>query len=92
LPAFLQERSRFPSRVAELDLRAIETFDSLLSAFLLRPSAVALKGDPALLQEALSEGRALVLVDGLDEVNETLRRKLVECSSKGFGVIRRLPG
>ncbi len=88
LPAFLQGAIPIPLVLRELDLRAIETFDSLLSAFLLRPSAVALKGDPALLQEALSEGRALVLVDGLDEVNETLRRKLVGVLQQGF---RRYP-
>lgn len=88
LPAFLQGAIPIPFVLRELDLRAIETFDSLLSALLLRPSAVALKRDPALLQEALSEGRALVLVDGLDEVNETLRRKLVGALQQGF---RRYP-
>lgn len=88
LPAFLQGAIPIPLVLRELDLRAVETFEGLLSAFLLRPSAVALQGDPALLQEALSEGRALVLVDGLDEVNETQRRKLVGALQHGF---RRYP-
>ncbi len=88
LPAFLLGAIPIPLVLRELDLRATETFEGLLSAFLLRPAAVALQGDPALLQEALSEGRALVLVDGLDEVNETLRRKLVGALQQGF---RRYP-
>ena len=88
LPAFLQGAIPIPLVLRELDLRSVDTFDGLLSAFLLRPSAVALKCDPALLQEALSEGRALVLVDGLDEVNESLRRKLVGALKDGF---RRYP-
>jgi hypothetical protein len=84
----LQRAIPIPLVLRELDLRSVETFDGLLSAFLLRPSAVALNGDSALLQESLSEGRALVLVDGLDEVSETLRRKLVGALQQGF---RRYP-
>lgn len=84
LPAFLQGAIPIPLVLRELDLRAVDTFDGLLRAFLLRPPAVVLAGDPALLREALAEGRALVLVDGLDEVNDTQRRKLVGALQDGF--------
>jgi hypothetical protein len=84
LPTFLQGSIPIPLVLRELNLQNIESFDSILSAFLQRPSAAALNGDRSLLHEALQEGRALVLVDGLDEVHENLRRKLIVTLKAGF--------
>ena len=84
LPTFLQGSIPIPLVLRELNLQNIESFDSILSAFLQRPSAAALNGDRSLLLEALQEGRALILVDGLDEVHENLRRKLIVTLKAGF--------
>lgn len=84
LPTFLRGAIPIPLVLRELGLQRIESFEDLLDAFLQRPSAAALNGDRSLLIEALREGRALILVDGLDEVSETLRRRLIGALKKAF--------
>jgi hypothetical protein len=66
------------------------TWDSLLDQFLKRPVAKAFQQDRARLEEYLSRGQGLILIDGLDEVGDLeSRRKLVQAIWQG---VARFPG
>ena len=65
-----------PMMVRELPIRGVTTFDGLLDAFLSHPVGEPLR-DVDYLQSRLREGRALVLLDGIDEAgDEDARRDL----------------
>ncbi|WDE10125.1 NACHT domain-containing protein [Thalassomonas haliotis] len=58
----------------DLDLSQVTDISSLMKAFLKRPVADAFNGDLALLLSYLSQGKVLLLIDGLDEITPKYRR------------------
>lgn len=84
LPDFLHGIIPIPLILRELNPEGMESFDKLLTGFLKRPVAKALNQDARPLLAALKEGRALVLVDGLDELPESQRKQLITSLRKAF--------
>ena len=65
-----------PMVLRELALESVTTFDGLLQAFLCQPACETLR-DGDYMRDRLAEGRALVMLDGIDEVGgEDTRRGL----------------
>ncbi|WP_281981849.1 NACHT domain-containing protein [Azonexus hydrophilus] len=89
LPDFLQGAIPIPLILRELNPEGMESFDKLLVSFLKRPVAQALNQDAAPLIAALKDGRALVLVDGLDELPENQRKQLIGSLRKAFARYRK---
>ena len=88
LPPWLEDALPIPLVARELKLNGVKRFDDLLAAFLDRPVAAQLKSNADALTNALEEGRALVLLDGLDEVPLALRESLRDAVLDGW---RRYP-
>ena len=88
LPPWLEDVLPIPLVARELKLDGVKQFDDLLSAFLDRPVAAHLKTHRDVLVDALEEGRALILLDGLDEVPLALRETLRDAVLDGW---RRYP-
>ncbi len=84
LPPWLEDVLPIPLVARELKLDGVRSFDSLLDAFLDRPVAERLGRRRDALVGALKEGRALVLLDGLDEVPLALRETLREAVLDGW--------
>lgn len=76
LPKELSSLVPIPIVLRELKLEGVNTFDGLINAFLERPIARCLRDHKNLLLEYLSEGKALLLIDGLDEVSLEVRHNL----------------
>lgn len=89
LPDFLQDAIPIPLILRELSPDSMESFDKLLASFLKRPVAQALNNDAAPLLKALKSGKALVLVDGLDELPEHLRQQLITSLRKAFVIYKK---
>ena len=98
LLTFAQRRTPFTKRfgwvlpvpmvLRELTLGSIDTFDDLLDAFLRQPVAEPLK-DGVYLRQMLSEGRALLALDGIDELgSKDARQRLRDAVFDGM---RRFP-
>ncbi len=73
-----------PMVLRELSLRSVTNFDGLLGAFLNHPMSEPLRnGD--YLHRMFEEGRALILLDGIDELGDpTARRNLRDTVFDGF--------
>ena len=59
-----------PMVLRELELESVTTFDGLLQAFLRHPVGEPLR-EGVYLRDRLAEGRALVMLDGIDELGAT---------------------
>ena len=88
LPPWLEDVLPIPLVARELKLDGVKQFDDLLAAFLDRPVAAHLKTQRDVLVDALEQGRALILLDGLDEVPLALRESLRDAVLDGW---RRYP-
>ena len=84
LPPWLEDVLPIPLVARELKLDGVKQFDDLLAAFLDRPVAAHLKTHRDALVDALEEGRALILLDGLDEVPLALRESLRDAVLDGW--------
>ncbi|MEO6408779.1 MAG: NACHT domain-containing protein [Burkholderiaceae bacterium] len=84
LPPWLEDVLPIPLVARELKLDGVRTFDDLLDAFLDRPVAERLGRQSDALVGALEQGRALVLLDGLDEVPLALRETLRDAVLDGW--------
>ena len=84
LPPWLEDVLPIPLVARELKLDGVKQFDDLLAAFLDRPVAAHLKAHRDALVDALEEGRALILLDGLDEVPLALRESLRDAVLDGW--------
>ena len=73
-----------PMVLRELALESVTTFDGLLQAFLCQPACETLR-DGDYMRDRLAEGRALVMLDGIDEVGgEDARRGLRQAVFDGM--------
>ena len=73
-----------PMVLRELALESVTTFDGLLQAFLCQPACETLR-DGDYMRDRLAEGRALVMLDGIDEVGgEGARRGLRDAVFDGM--------
>ena len=73
-----------PMVLRELGLESVTTFDGLLQAFLRQPACESLR-DGDYIRDRLAEGRALVMLDGIDEVGgEDARRGLRQAVFDGM--------
>ena len=73
-----------PMVLRELALESVTTFDGLLQAFLCQPACETLR-DGDYMRDRLAEGRALVMLDGIDEVGgEDTRRGLRQAVFDGM--------
>ena len=73
-----------PMVLRELGLESVATFDGLLQAFLSQPACETLR-DGDYMRDRLAEGRALVMLDGIDEVGgEDARRGLRQAVFDGM--------
>ena len=77
-----------PMVLRELPIRDVTTFDGLLDAFLSHPVGAPLR-DVDYLQSRLREGRALVLLDGIDEVGDKEAR--LDLRAAVFDGMKRFP-
>ena len=78
-----------PMMLRELALESVTTFDGLLQAFLSQPVGEPLReGD--YLRDRLAEGRALVMLDGIDELGGQDARQCLRQAV--FDGIKRYPG
>ncbi len=84
LPGGLSEMLPLPMVLRELDLRAVSNFDQLLDAFLARPVAEKLRANKLVVLEYLKAGKALILIDGVDEVGKADRHRLRSAVLDGF--------
>lgn len=84
LPPWLEDVLPIPLVARELKLDGVKRFDDLLAAFLDRPVAAHLKNQRDVLVDALKQGRALILLDGLDEVPLALRESLRDAVLDGW--------
>lgn len=89
LPSDLTGLLPLPMVLRELKLEGVNGFDDLLTVFLDRPVAAALKPQREVVMQQLRDGRALLLIDGLDEVfnpgddrRPGLRQALVEAAER----------
>ena len=95
---FAQERTPFTNRfgwrlpvpmvLRELALGTAATFDGLLNAFLCQPTSEPLK-DGVYLRQMLKEGRALLMLDGIDELGGKAARERLRDAV--FDGMRRFP-
>lgn len=76
LPDWLEGLLPLPFVLREVPLRGVQTFDALLDALLGLPVARALAGSREALLVLMRAGKVLFLLDGLDEVRHSERRKL----------------
>ena len=73
-----------PMVLRELSLRGVTSFPDLLGAFLNHPMSEPLRND-MYLSHMLEEGRALILLDGIDELGDpTARKNLRDAVFEGF--------
>ena len=77
-----------PMVVRELSIRGVATFDGLLDAFLSHPVGEPLR-EVDYLQSRLREGRAFVLLDGIDEVGGKEARR--DLRAAVFDGMKRFP-
>ena len=84
LPPWLEDVLPIPLVARELKLDGVKQFDDLLTAFLDRPVAAHLKTHRDVLVDALEQGHALILLDGLDEVPPALRESLRDAVLDGW--------
>ena len=78
-----------PMMLRELPLESVTTFDGLLSAFLSQRVGEPLREEGDYIRGMLEEGRALVMLDGIDEIgSKEARRNLREAVFDGM---RRFP-
>ena len=98
LLTFAEQRSPFTARfgwvlpvpmvLRDLALDSVCSFDGLLKAFLCQPISEPLK-DGAYLREVLKEGRALLMLDGIDELGDKRAREHLRDAV--FDGMRRFP-
>lgn len=67
-----------PLVLRDLDLNQVESLDDLLDAFLKRPLAAAFAENKALLKSLISNGKTLLLLDGLDEISDSHKDNVEE--------------
>lgn len=83
LPEAMRDLLPLPMLARELRLRGVSKFAQLIDAFLARPVAEKLRDKRDAIVERLEHGRALILIDGIDEVSiddrESLRRAVLDC-------------
>lgn len=84
IPEWLNGVIPLPIVLRELDLPEVRDFKSLLGAFLKRPVAEKLRPKSELLHNLFQQGKVMVLVDGFDEVPQTLQKKVRGALSDGF--------
>ena len=73
-----------PMVLRELSLRNVTSFDGLLDAFLTHPMSEPLR-ESDYLHSMIEEGRALILLDGIDELGDpTARKNLRYAVFEGF--------
>ena len=73
-----------PMVLRELSLRNVTSFDGLLDAFLTHPMSEPLR-ESDYLHSMIEEGRALILLDGIDELGDpTARKNLRDAVFEGF--------
>ncbi|MFT4924808.1 MAG: internalin A [Phenylobacterium sp.] len=84
LPGDLAYLLPVPIVLRDLALADVESFDDLIQAFLKRPVAEKLNDVPEMLQDYLDTGKVLILIDGLDEISASLRKKLSKILLAGF--------
>lgn len=89
LPEFLSGAIPIPLILRELNPEGMESFDKLLASFMQRPVAKSLNLDPSPLIKALKTGKALVLIDGLDELPEHQRKQLMSSLRKAFVIYKK---
>ena len=79
-------RLPLPMVLRELSLRGVQDFEGLLSAFLSHPMSAPLREDRGeYLHRSLADGRAFLLLDGVDEVGDRgARRSLREAVLDGL--------
>ena len=73
LPEDIGNKIPLPLVLRDLDLNQITDLESLINAFLKRPIAKSFIGNEELIFELIYSGRMLILLDGLDEINEKFR-------------------
>ena len=78
-----------PMVLREIPLRGVDTFDGLLDAFLSQPVGEPLR-DGDYLPSLLKEGRAFLMLDGIDELGGKDAR--LDLRSAVFDGMRRFPG
>lgn len=59
-----------PMVLRDLNLGSMKNWEDLLTSFLSHPMAAALASSKPFVDEVLSEGQALVLIDGIDEISD----------------------
>ena len=78
-----------PMMLRELPLESVTTFDGLLSAFLSQRVGEPLREEGDYIRGMLEEGRALVMLDGIDEIGSKEAR--LDLREAVFDGIRRFP-
>ncbi len=76
LPDWMEDLIPLPLVLRELSLKGVKDFEGLLDAFLKHPVARAWSDQRDRLEALLKEGRAIFLLDGLDEVRQSDREGL----------------
>lgn len=83
-------RLPLPMVLRELPVRGVKDFDGLLDAFLSRDMSAPLRQDDGrYLKQALAEGKAFLLLDGIDELGDRTTREILR--SAVFDGIARYP-
>ncbi len=90
LPEAMHDLLPLPMLARELRLRGVNTFAQLVDAFLARPVAAQLRDKRDAIFERLEQGRALILIDGIDEVSIDDRQSLREAVLDGWQRYRNL--
>ena len=78
-----------PMMLRELPLQSVTTFDGLLSAFLSQRVGEPLREEGDYIRGMLEEGRALVMLDGIDEIGSKEAR--LDLREAVFDGMRRFP-
>ena len=78
-----------PMMLRELSLQSVTTFDGLLSAFLSQRVGEPLREEGDYIRGMLEEGRALVMLDGIDEIGSKEAR--LDLREAVFDGMRRFP-
>jgi energy-coupling factor transporter ATP-binding protein EcfA2 len=86
LPGDLAYLLPVPVILRDLALNEVETFDDLIQAFMKRPVAQKLVDAQDVFEQDLQAGKALILIDGLDEVGPGLRKKIRDIILQGFAL------
>lgn len=74
----------FPMILRDLELSDINGWEELLGSFMAHPMAQSLKGVSKLVADLLSDGKILILIDGIDEVSDlAVRQRLRDAVQEG---------